>query len=557
MNGIGWRAAPVKVGVEVELPVASEADGHSLAVPGAFSHLLSAGGSSDGPVSALMLGGALIGLRDPSGMISVDNGFNNLEASLGPEPDLAALDASAAAALDRIGAAVAAEGGMLVNLAEHPFQATDAGFYARTRAPKPVYDYWNQTRGWVHASGIDAKAHNSPSTDVEIARGADAVNIVLGFSAAFIALFANSPFENGAATGFKENRLTLWPRMCGTAHAARDRICFQPPAQPFNGLGAYLRWALGMDAPVPALPFGPADLAPTSKIGGLVEINGTPSLRQFLTRRQGWAGRLYGDSGAEVMVTPTAGHFAAMQSSNFLDARLRFTFSPDHMPDPADLVAAIDDDDAIAALMGACTRAVYLEGRAPGANLPDRDLIDRAGPAVAGSVVNAAGALQKGLLANPDRALSAIDRHGWGRLMALRTAAIRDAMAAEVDGLTAAALAAELVEIAASGLDGADQRFLAYPDHVCRTGQSGADRAIAMVEAGHGSMDRRLRALVTARRHVPASLDSASRRGAGLNGAGLNGAGLNGAGPDGAGPGVGVDASPARNDLPAHCSMVR
>ena len=78
-----------------------------------------------------------------------------------------------------------------------------------------------------------------------------------------------------------------------------------------------------------------------------------------------------------------------------------------------------------------------------------------------------------------------------------------------------------------------------------------------MVEAGHGSMDRRLRALVTARRHVPASLDSASRRGAGLNGAGLNGAGLNGAGPDGAGPGVGVDASPARNDLPAHCSMVR
>jgi hypothetical protein len=151
--------------------------------------------------------------------------------------------------------------------------------------------------------------------------------------------------------------------------------------------------------------------------------------------------------------------------------------------------------------------------------------------------------------------------------MASRTAAIRDAMAAEVDGLTAAALAAELVEIAASGLDGADQRFLAYPDHVCRTGQSGADRAIAMVEAGHGSMDRRLRALVTARRHVPASLDSASRRGAGLNGAGLNGAGLNGAGlngaglngagPDGAGPGVGVDASPARNDLPAHCSMVR
>ncbi|WP_449222243.1 glutamate-cysteine ligase family protein [Tistrella mobilis] len=490
-----------KVGVEIELPVASAADGSSLAVPDVFTRLVAEGEAQGRSPQPLCLGGRVVGLRDAAGMISVDNGFNNLEASLGPVSGLERLDDEAHEALDRIGAAVTAAGGMLVNLAEHPFQPVSRLFYLATRAPKPVYDYWNEVRGWDHAAGIDAKAHNSPSTDVPVDRGADAVNLVLGFSAAFIALFANSPYENGRATGFRENRLTLWSRMCGKAHAARDRSCFVPPAEPFAGLAAYMRWALGVDVPLPALPHGPADLAPTSKIGGLVEVEGQPTLREFLGQGRSWSGRLRGGD-MVVQIRPSATHFAALQSSNFLDARLRFAFAPGRMPEPATLAAAIDNDAALARLMAETTSAVYLEGRAPGANLPDQELIDLGGEAVAASVVSAAGALQKGLLAMMDRGLAVIARHGWAQLMLLRERAMRDGLAARVDGLTAAHLAAELVDLAGAGLDAREARFLAYPAFVLETGQSGADRAIAMVEAGHDDMAARLTRLVFARRHV-------------------------------------------------------
>src|SRR3546814_4544376 len=42
----------------------------------------------------------------------------------------------------------------------------------------------------------------------------------IGLSPASIALFANSPLESGAVTGFKEHRMTLWERVRSEEHTS-------------------------------------------------------------------------------------------------------------------------------------------------------------------------------------------------------------------------------------------------------------------------------------------------------------------------------------------------
>lgn len=47
------------------------------------------------------------------------------------------------------------------------------------RAPKPIYDYWVEYRGWNHAVGVDAKAQNGPTTGVPVHDAVRALNVIL------------------------------------------------------------------------------------------------------------------------------------------------------------------------------------------------------------------------------------------------------------------------------------------------------------------------------------------------------------------------------------------
>ena len=80
--------------------------------------------------------------------------------------------------------------------------------------------------------GIDAKAQNSPCTSVDVTQAARALNVVLALAPASIAIFANSPLENGRATGLKENRLTVWDRMFRHSRYAGDyQMCIRDRGQ--------------------------------------------------------------------------------------------------------------------------------------------------------------------------------------------------------------------------------------------------------------------------------------------------------------------------------------
>jgi len=144
-----------------------------------------------------------IAVTSALGCTSLDNAFNNVESSIGPvgAGGLKALDAWIRAELEAVQTALAAEDAMVLNFSEHPALAITEEIYRRIRAPKAIYDYWVKYRRWDHKVGIDAKAQNSPCTGVVVGDAVLALNIVLAASPAFIALFANSPFENGQYAG--------------------------------------------------------------------------------------------------------------------------------------------------------------------------------------------------------------------------------------------------------------------------------------------------------------------------------------------------------------------
>ncbi len=124
---------------------------------------------------------------------------------------------------------------------------------------------------------------------------------------------------------------------------------------------------------------------------------------------------------------------------------------------------------------------MWIEGRDPGANFPDREILE-AGDEIASSVIIAPAAIQAGLIRNLDKSSAYIDSIPWLKLKALREAAIKDGLTGEVDGLTVFDFANKILEIAAKGLTADEQKYLAYPRWVLETGQNGADRAIAYVE---------------------------------------------------------------------------
>ena len=123
-------------------------------------------------------------------------------------------------------------------------------------------------------------------------------------------------------------------------------------------------------------------------------VEGNPSLLTFL-RGERWPARRCRD-GAQMMVRPSITHLASQQFAQFLDARIRFGFASE--PSLATFFAAWEHPLGLEELFHAHCGYCYIEGRAPGANFPDREILDTAGEVVAASVVIAPSALQAGLL---------------------------------------------------------------------------------------------------------------------------------------------------------------
>jgi hypothetical protein len=418
----------------------------------------------------------------------VDNGWNLLETSLSYRSSLAELSELMRLDLQTVQKALEEEGASVINLSIHPLGKRDLKTYKAFVAPKGIYPYF-WYRGWDHTAGIDARAQNSPTTSISPEEAADAVSVIIGAGAAFIGLFANSPFEEGERSSFKEARLTMWKRMMKYSKIEGDRKTSQFPEQRFRTLAQYFNWMFGDDT---AIHFVIADKnnkeGEYKGIGDKVlVIPENPSVIEFLSRRSWQALRLKDISfnafpPTPVVVVPDISHFEAMQFAQFSGARVRFTLNKENFPLKEFLEALKNPGKRkVEEIFSSYSNSMWIEGRDPGANFPDREILE-AGDEIASSVIIAPEAIQAGLIRNLEESLVYIDSIPWLQLKALREAAIKDGLAGEVDGLTVFDFANKILEIAAKGLTVDEQRYLAYPQWVLENKQNGADRAIAYVE---------------------------------------------------------------------------
>ena len=451
--------------------VAHAENGASLPVNRYFDALSRIKQSRGEHCTPVLLSGRCVGLQTDMADCGLDNGFNLLETATQPVDGgpggLGRLSALAHRELADTLDALVADGACVLNVSQHPDCPRDAAWYGRVRVPRPIYGELLGHRGWHHWEGIDAKAQNGANTSVPVMRAAQSLNVVLGLSAAAIALFANSPLESGAPTGFKENRLTIWPRVFEPARFVGDAMLARYPSHPFRDLGDYFRWMFQAGTVSRSLPLHHSydyKAAPT------VILDGHPCLADFLHAGH-WTGRRT-DNGAATTIAAHAMHFEHSQIAQFLDARWRYRLA--QLPALPDLLAAWRRDGGLESLFEACGVDGYIEGRAPGAGFADACLLREAGAAAARSVLVAPTALQCGLLANVDAAWQLVQDWGWDELGRLRLAAMRDGLAdAKVRALCGDVLAA-----AHAGLPDGEAEYLAYADYVLQSGRSAADRLL-------------------------------------------------------------------------------
>jgi hypothetical protein len=492
------------LGIEMEMPVASKLTGEGLHVGPYFQNLLRLKQERGEEASLEYLQGIPVAVHADGVISGVDNAFNNLESAIGPlykgRYPLGELHALIQRELTDVATALAMEDATILNFSEHPDVRVTPEFYKSIRSPKPVYDYWVDYRGWLHMAGVDAKAHNGPTTGVAPEEAVRALNLILAASPVFIALYANSPFEAGELTGYKENRLTIWTRMFGSSRFDCDRRFISMPPEPFRDFGHYFSWFFGPGTNMQFLVDAPH--GDYKKSGRIVVVDQDPPFLDFLSQPRSRARVL--KTGEELWLRPSMQHFEFLQFSHFLDCRIRFGLKEglgEEAPDS--LMEALRTPGGMDAFFSRSVAFCYIEGRVAGANFPDSRLVDLADADVARSVVISPTALQAGLLQNMDAAEKVLKRASWPKsweaLRGLREAAIKDGLSAEHQGLRVIDLARDLVEAARGGLDAEAQWMLSYPEHVLATGRNGADNAMRSFERATGDRSQRLKKVIQER----------------------------------------------------------
>ncbi|MFA5520818.1 MAG: glutamate-cysteine ligase family protein [Castellaniella sp.] len=461
-----------RLGLELEMAVADLHSGASRPVLRYFAELAQVKYQRGLSVQLQMQAGRCVGIATGLADCGLDNGFNLLETATRPLPGgaqgLARLAALARGELDDSLRALAADGLGVINASQHPTCERTPSWYARVRVPRAIYQELVHHRGWRHWEGIDAKAQNGVNIAVATGSAIAALNVAIGLAPASIALFANSPLESARVTGLKENRLTVWPRVYRWARFEGDRLLERYPARPFHDMADYFSWMFGPATVSRSLPLAEGD---AYKSAPSALLDGAPCLRDFLHSKQWHALRM--DTGQALLLQPQSAHFVHSQIAVFLDARLRYGLA--RLPSLPALLAAWQRDGGLEDLFETCGMDAYIEGRAPGANFADAELLDRAGGAVAASVLMAPMALQLGLLRRLDDARLLVREWGWQHLGRLRARAMRDALAD--DGVHA--LSRAVLDVARSGLSAGERPWLAYADYAVQARECGADRLLS------------------------------------------------------------------------------
>lgn len=448
-------------------------------------------------------GETMVGASVEGGEESLDNSFLLGESSTVPvhneDGGLNALNDLITQQLGDVQHALARNGATVINMANHPLLKIDQPTYDAHVAPKLVYNYLKNVRGWNHMAGINAKAQNSPSVGVHPETAIGALNATLGIGGALIALYGNSPFEQGMVARHKESRLSVWEDMFGMATFARDQRMHVMPEQPFDDFKEYFEWMFPKDSGMFFVVTSMDGSPPKSEKGdvALAVVEEHPNLLEYLQKDQ-WSARDF-ETGTEMTVIPSMEHLAHHQFTHFAGARIRYGFNGDEFDVDQFNQAMARGGKAVDDLMSQHLDYAYIEGRDPGATFADAQLIDTAGEEVAESALISAAAIHAGLIRNADAAQQLIDRYGWDTLRGLREDAITNGMQARYNGVEVSTLCEDVLEIAATGLSTDEQWMLRYPEHVLSTNQNGAERALKRYDELSGSAIERIRQIACER----------------------------------------------------------
>ncbi|HVV67079.1 MAG TPA: glutamate-cysteine ligase family protein [Candidatus Saccharimonadales bacterium] len=443
----------------------------------------------------------LVGVVTPHGVESLDNSFGLGESATGPirheSGGLNELDRIVAQQVQDVVEVLDESGATILNMSNHPLTNIDDETYERHVVPKPVYEYMRTVRGWDHKSGINAKAQNSPSVGVPAEQAVEALNITLGLGAALVALYANSPFEEGNLAGAKESRLHIWDKVFKNPTFSGDHRLHQMPGRPFENMRDYFQWMFGPDTAMYFIVVDDDGHPPKSEKSGhahFIQVDEHPTVLEFL-QKPNWQATAFEDN-RRLTVTSHMSHFAMHQFTQFAGARIRYGLRDGDFPTTEFNEAMSGTGNEVDNLFAEKGAYFYIEGREPGANFPDQELFETAGETVARSVIMSAAALHAGLIRNGEAAKRLIDSYGWPTLQGLRESAIKAGLEGMYNDVSMPRLCSDVLSVAADGLDSDEQWMLAYPEYVIRTGQTGADRALARYEQLSGSTYSRIAQIV-------------------------------------------------------------
>ena len=319
------------LGVEIEMPVASRRTGASHKVGPYFENLAEIKRARRLHPTIERIGDVAVAVHEGLVVSGLDNAFNNLESAFGPfigNGNLDTLQQSVRQELADVAAALDREpdgGAMVINFSEHPLVHIDPAYYTWIRSPKGIYDYWVGYRGWeAHGRAWTPKRTTAPTTGVSPIDAVRSLNVLLASSACFIALYANSPFEDGDITGLRENRLSIWPRM-------------------FKSLALCLRPLFALHAPTPLPRVGrlfPLDVRPRHQHAVPGSRPRTKTIKNppasswwreipvcsIFSMPPSWGGAPFMRGRCAADAPHCLQHLEFQQYCNFLDARLRFGF---------------------------------------------------------------------------------------------------------------------------------------------------------------------------------------------------------------------------------------
>ena len=315
----------------------------------------------------------------------LDNGFNLLESSINYTHSLTSLHERLMLDIKSTQAALYSEEASVINMAILPTAKRDFATYKDFVAPKGVYPYiWY--RGWDHTAGIDGRAQNSPSTGVDPEEAADAVSVIIGAGAAFIALFANSPYEEGKRSKFKESRTQMWPRMMRHAKVSGDRTRAMFPPTRFRTMAEYFSWMFGRGTGIHFVLANQNQTAGHTDYKGIGErlliIQGNPSLLTYLSKKE-WQGFFlkqvqFGFPPNQVeRVVPKIADMELLQFTQFAGARIRYGLKHEGFP-VQEFVEACNRTHKkdVEEIFKKWANFTYIEGRDAGANFPDKELYE-------------------------------------------------------------------------------------------------------------------------------------------------------------------------------------